>query len=160
MEPALLPNQMIVEPRFVEIDMMQVTHHSKYWIWFEESRWNFLEKILEISIKTFREQEILMPVVDCECKYKKPVLWNKPVILETKLEIIESSRFNFVYELFSKENRNLIFSTASTKHVFIEKDFSLKLQMPSFIKDKVNEMKVKKPFAFFSSVPEVSPILG
>jgi acyl-CoA thioester hydrolase len=132
----LLLNQLYVVPRFVEVDLMKVVHHSKYLIWFEESRFNFLKNVLDISIKELQELELFMPVIDCCTKYKRPVLWDMPVIVDTKLEISKKASFNFFYTIIGYNDKK-VYAEGKTTHVFIDHKFNLKLNTPKLLTERI-----------------------
>jgi len=150
-EISLQPNQFNIKPRFVEIDMMQVVHHSKYWSWFEESRFNYLDKILNISIQELKEQLIYMPVIQCECKYLTSLVWDKEALIDTKLEVCEGAYFIFRYNIFPLDNLNKRWCEAYTKHVFVDANFKLKLQVPAYFKRKFDLAVDEYPFAFIKA---------
>lgn len=142
-----LPNELYIEPRFSEVDMMKVVHHSKYIIWFEEARFKFLKNVLDISISELRELDLLMPVIECYSNYKKPVFWDMPVIIDTKLEISNKANFNFHYSVLAADNRKLC-SVGRTMHVFIDHDFNLKLNTPELFRKRIFKVREEKSYAF------------
>lgn len=143
----LKDNQILLSTRFAEVDMMEVVHHSKYWIWFEEARFDFFKKVLKVSTEEIRSSEILMPVIDCECRYLTAIPWDKKVIIETNLEITKAPYFNFYYKVYFCTNKKML-SKAKTKQVFIDKSFKLKLKTPEFLSEAVKQAFVIKPYAF------------
>lgn len=147
MKNQLLNNQIALSPRFVEVDSMRVVHHSKYWIWFEESRFSFLRKVLNVSHKELVDLEIYMPVIDCQCKYRHAIPWEAKIIVDTKLEVLKAPYFIFHYRIIDKDN-NKVLSTGFTKHAFIDWDFNLRLKTPTFLMQKLEEVVDKMPYAF------------
>lgn len=152
MDKELLENQVNMSVRFSEIDMMNVVHHSRYWVWFEESKFNFLKKILCISINDIVESNILTPVVECSCSYLSPVKWHHNIIIDTKLEIKNAPFLIFhhtIHEITQQGKRKTL-CRGMVKHAFIDNQFKMKLQTPSFIKDAINNNLDSKSFAFIN----------
>lgn len=143
-------NQMIVSTKFTDIDMMQVVHHSKYWIWFEEARFDFFNRVLDVSVSQIRESRILMPVIDCDCRYISTILWDQQVFIETRLELSNAPYFNFFYEIHSVSNSKLL-SKGRTKQAFIDKNFNLKLKMPQYLSEAITRGFENKPYAFITN---------
>ena len=150
MSRELLGNQTNVTVRFSEVDMMYVVHHSRYWVWFEESKFNFLKKILCISVNDIIESDILMPVVDCSCSYLSSVKWQHDIVVETKLEIINAPYLIFhhtIYDETEPEKRRTL-CRGMVKHAFINNNFNMKLKTPSFIAEAIKNNLDSKSFAF------------
>jgi acyl-CoA thioester hydrolase len=99
-------NELSIKIQFSDIDMMHVVHHSKYWIWFEESRFNFIKEILGISINDIITSNILIPLIDCSCAYINAIKWNMQIKVITKLEFKKSPYIVFHYEVYEDSDNN------------------------------------------------------
>lgn len=143
-------NKVLIEPRFSEVDMMKVVHHSKYIVWFEESRFRFLKDILDISIEEFKQMELFMPVVDCHVQYKRSVWWGDHVYVETRLEISQKANCRLHYVVTNAANGKVC-TLGTTEHVFIDHDFKLKLVTPAIFNERVKKYKDLFPYAFISA---------
>ncbi len=144
----MLTNELIIEPRFSEIDSMHVVHHSRYWIWFEEARFSFIQNVLGISLEKIKDSNLYMPVIFCECNYKHSIFWNDKIKIVLRLEFINYCIFKFQYEIFHYDQPNKIICTASTKQVFVDSNYNLKIKVPDYIVDSIQKAKVNKNYAF------------
>lgn len=148
MEEQLKDNEVVFSVRFAEIDMIRVVHHSRYWIWFEEGRFNFLNKVLNITTDDVLCSGLFLPVIDCKCAYLSSVKWGDHVKVVTRIDMNHSAYLIFNHEVYILfENKCKLACKASIKHAFVDKDFNMKLRIPSFIEKKCVENKHKE-YAF------------
>lgn len=143
-------NHFIFKPRFAETDMMQVVHHSRYWVWFEEARFAFLEEVLGMSVGDLETSKIFLPVIECGCTYINKIKWGREFLIITVLEIQKSPYFIFHQEIYSSQdmNRSNPICKSFVKKAFVDEHFKLKLQMPKFFKDSIERSMKEEPFAF------------
>lgn len=150
MEQILKDNELVLSVRFAEIDMIRVVHHSRYWIWFEEGRFNFLNKVLNITTDDVLSSGIFLPVIDCKCTYISSVKWGDKVKVITRIDPRQTAYLVFNHEVYIlSENKSRLACKASIKHAFVDKDFNLKLRMPSFIERTLVKNR-HKGYAFVS----------
>jgi acyl-CoA thioester hydrolase len=142
-------NEMLVVPRFAEVDMISVVHHSRYWVWFEEAKFHFLESIFGITPQDIASSNIYLPVIDCKCSYLSSVKWKDRIKIITKMNIDSTSSLEFNHEAYSdnEANKRLI-CRAYVKHAFVDQNFNLKLRIPLLFKNAIDRNK-EKSFAFF-----------
>jgi acyl-CoA thioester hydrolase len=148
MNPKLQNNEIFIEPRNEEVDSMKVVHHSKYWDWFEECRFKWLRKVLGVSSVDFKNMKYYLPIIDCECSYKKPIFWDSKVIISTKLKLTETQFYDFRYEIRLSNQPKVLLTTGRTKHVVIDHNYKLMIKKPDLLTKKMNEIIAEMPFAF------------
>lgn len=149
-----LGNELRIQIKFSEIDMMNVVHHSKYWIWFEEARFNFIENVLGISINDIESSNILIPLIDCSCTYINAIKWSMQIKVIARLELKKSPYIIFhyeVYEVYNDSDKIRLLCKSWTKHAFIDKEFKLKLEIPVFFRKEIDKHSISKADAFFFS---------
>ncbi|MGF7028609.1 acyl-CoA thioesterase [Sphingobacterium sp. HSC-15S19] len=139
-----------VSPRFSETDMMKVIHHSRYWVWFEEARFAFIEDVLGITIDNLEKSQFFLPVIECNCKYIKRIKWGKELVIRTVLELQNSSYFTFHQTIFYADDLefNNVLCKSYIKQAFVDESFTLKLHMPSFFEEAIKSSVIKTPAAF------------
>lgn len=151
MEQQLKDNEILFSVRFAEIDMIRVVHHSRYWIWFEEGRFNFLNKVLNVNSNDILSSELFLPVIDCKCTYLSSVKWGDVVKVVTRININCSAYLLFEHEVYIlSEKKCKLACKALIKHAFVDKNFNLKLRMPLFI-EKACIKNSYKQYAFVST---------
>ena len=103
---------------YYETDQMKVVHHSNYFRYFEEARTFFLEE-LGFPYAKLEEEQLISPVVQISCRYKKPVLYGETVHILVRLVKLSGVRCRFVYEVADEETGELR-AVGSSEHCFID----------------------------------------
>ncbi|AEY67084.1 acyl-CoA thioesterase [Clostridium sp. BNL1100] len=84
---------------FNECDPSKTVYNSKYFVWFENSRFAIAEQVQLSSYveKIAREQgdSIIFPVLEAECKFLLPIPMGTHLILRTKLEKPKAAKLVF-----------------------------------------------------------------
>jgi acyl-CoA thioester hydrolase len=80
--------------RYVESDQMGYAHHSAFIVWFEAGRIEWLREH-GFSYRELETQGILMPVIDVQVQYKKPLRFDDEVLLRTGAKLLGRSRICF-----------------------------------------------------------------
>ena len=69
-------------PAFHQVDMMGVVHNVQYFYWFEQGRLQIMEELM--SLDASLKLGIVMPVVENQCLYRKPVRYGDALVLLTE----------------------------------------------------------------------------
>ena len=93
--------------RYSETDQMGIAHHSKYPIWFEVARTDFLRKI-GFSYSKLESDGILLPLTDIKCRFLKPLKYEDEIIIRTQICRITHVRIGFQYSVFKKETETIV----------------------------------------------------
>lgn len=143
-------NHFVFKPRFAETDMMQVVHHSRYWVWFEEARFAFIQEVLGMSIGDLETSKIFLPVIECGCKYIDKIKWGREFVIVTVLEVQKSPYFIFHQEIYYShdKNRSNLLCKSFVKKAFVDEQFKLKIQIPKFFRDSIKSTMKEQPNAF------------
>lgn len=110
--------------RYVETDKMGIVHHSNYYIWFEASRDEFIEKI-GLSYKQIEDMNIMMPLVETSCKYIEAAKYGDEVLIKTFINELSGAKVIINYEVLNTSNSKLL-AKGSTTQVFVNStDFKI-----------------------------------
>ena len=93
-------------PRYAETDQMGIIHHSAYAIWYEQARTDFFNQV-GIRYDEIEKEGIMTPLVELNCKYKKPAYYNQEVEIRTKIIELTPVKFTLEYNIYDLEE-NLI----------------------------------------------------
>ena len=93
-------------PRYAETDQMGIIHHSAYAIWYEQARTDFFNQI-GMRYDEIEQMGIMTPLVELNCKYKRPAYYNQGVEIRTKIIELTPVKFTLEYNILDI-NENLI----------------------------------------------------
>lgn len=95
-------NAVSIVPRYAETDKMGIIHHSVYATWYELARTEYFNTI-RLRYDELEESGLITPLVELNCKYKKPAYYNREVAVETKLIELTPAKFVLQYDIYNKE---------------------------------------------------------
>lgn len=110
-------NETTLKVRYVETDKMGIVHHSKYYVWFEVARDEFIEKA-GISYKEIEDMNIMMPLAETNCKYINAAKYGDEVLVKTFIKELTGAKVIINYEVFNTSNDKLL-AKGSTTQVFV-----------------------------------------
>jgi acyl-CoA thioester hydrolase len=87
-------HRLSIRVRYAESDQMGYAHHAAYVVWLEEARIEWLRSIGE-SYRDLEAKGVLMPVVECRLRYRRPLRFDDQVDLETSIASSGPSRVTF-----------------------------------------------------------------
>src|SRR5450755_1105131 len=123
-----------VSVRFNEADPLGIVWHGHYIRYFEDGRENFGNQY-GIGYLDFYKNGFVIPVVDVNCSFKKPLRYGDSVIVETSFIPCDAAKIQFSYRLFNKKTMDLVASGNSVQ-VFLDKESSsLQLLNPPFFEE-------------------------
>ena len=105
--------------RYAETDAQGVVHHSRYLVWFEEGRSDFLRQ-RGMNYSHFEKSGYFVVVAQAEVSYKAPAFYEDQVTIETTLEKMRGKVLEFSYRALDADGKLL--ATARTVHVVIGRD--------------------------------------
>jgi len=112
-------NETKLVTRYVETDQMGIIYHSNYFVYFEVGRTDLL-KNYDMKYKDMEEQDIMLPVIDVNCKYKVSAKYADELIIKTKIEKLSPARITFNYQIVREEDQVLL-AEGFTEHAFVSK---------------------------------------
>jgi acyl-CoA thioester hydrolase len=117
--------------RFNEADPLGIVWHGHYIRYFEDGREDF-GKRFGIGYLDLYNNGMVIPVVQVNCSFKKPLRYGNTVMVETSFIPCDAAKIQFNYRLFNKDTQELV-ATGSTVQVFLDKEHSvLQLLNPPF----------------------------
>ena len=122
-----------ISVRFNEVDSMGIVWHGHYLKYFEDGREAF-GKEHELGYMDVYEKGFLIPIVNINCSFKKPIQYNQPLFIETKYIDSAAAKILFEYKILDPESET-IFATGNSEQVFITKERELHLTIPDFFRD-------------------------
>ncbi len=110
-----------IQVRYCETDRMGVVHHSRYFPWFEVGRTEFF-KSSGMSYDQVEQQGVLLPLVDCYCKFIQGAVYGDEVWIEVTLAELGVAKCKFSYRVLRGSDETLL-ATGTTTHGFTSPEF-------------------------------------
>jgi len=134
-----------IQIRYDEVDKMGYVYHGNYAKYFHISRTELLRK-LGLNDKKLEDHNIILPIIEMNIKYIKPVYYDDIITITTFLLNIPDSRMKFRHEV-----RNInddVINEANSTVVFVDMKTRMPMRAPEFIVDKItpyfeNELNMK-----------------
>lgn len=89
-------------PRYAETDQMGIIHHSVYAVWYEQARTEYFTKV-GMKYDEIEASGLMTPLVELNCKYKRPAYYNQEVEVRTKLIELSPAKFTVEYNIYDKD---------------------------------------------------------
>ena len=121
-----------IKVRYYETDQMGIVHHSNYLKFFEFARIEWLEK-LKMPYQEIERNNIILPVVNCELKFLKPLVFGDSFIVEVHCSKKPTSSIEFSYEIFNSRGEKT--TEGSTLLAFLNSDTMKPVRCPKNISD-------------------------
>jgi acyl-CoA thioester hydrolase len=126
-----------IRVRYGETDQMGYMYYGNYAEFYEVGRVEMLRS-LGLTYKGMEESGIMMPVLELNCKYLKPALYDEEITVKVIMDEKPRIKINFKYELYNE--REELINTGETTLVFINMKTSRPCHAPQEFMDKL------KPF--------------
>jgi len=104
--------------RYSETDKMGIVYHANYLVWFEVGR-SELFRELDLPYTQFEEQGLGLAVIEANCRYRKPALYDDELVIITSLDHMSLRSARFCYQVYRGET---LLAEGKTVHVFINKE--------------------------------------
>jgi acyl-CoA thioester hydrolase len=128
-----------LQVRFYEVDAYGMAWHGHYVGWFEAGR-NDLSKRYQIDPLHLKEMKLLAPVVELNCQFKLPAVFDETLIVQTTIERTEAAKLIFHYRVLSQGSRKVL-ATGSTTHVLTDLNGKLLYRVPPEVLEKIEAMR-------------------
>ena len=119
-----------IKVRYYETDQMGIVHHSNYLKFFEFARIEWLEK-LKIPYQKIEKNNIILPVVNCELKFLKPLVFGDTFHVKVHCIKKPTSSIEFSYEIFNKRGEKT--TEGKTLLAFLNSDSMRPVRCPEII---------------------------
>ena len=121
-----------IKVRYNETDQMGIVHHSNYLKFFELARIEWLEK-LNMPYQKIESNNIILPVVKCELKFIKPLIFGDIFFIKVFCSKRPTSTIEFSYQIFNDNNE--ITTEGKTTLAFLDSIKKKPLRCPKIISD-------------------------
>lgn len=106
--------------RYAETDQMGIVHHSNYYVYFETAREDFIVGS-GVSYKDIEDMDIMMPLIETQCKYIQGAKYADNLIIETTLNELTPIKVVLQYRVIREEDNKLI-AEGKTIQAFVNKE--------------------------------------
>lgn len=120
---------------YADTDQMKYMYYGHYPKLYEMGR---AEMVRDLGI-TYRELEaihkISMPVLEINCRYKKPALYDQLLTIESTLTEMPTKLICFHHRVFNEENELL--NKGFVKLFFIDQQLNKRISAPTVLTEKL-----------------------
>lgn len=106
-----------VRVRYGETDQMGYVYYGNYAEYYEVARVEMLRS-LGMDYVSMESSGVMMPVLELNCKYIKPALYDQEITIKTTIHELPGVRIHFVYELFNEAEE--LINIGKTTLVFVD----------------------------------------
>ena len=118
-----------IRVRYAETDKMNVVYHGNFAQYFEVGRVEAM-RVLGYSYKEMEADGVIMPVVELNCKFVRPALYDDLLTIKTLLkELPTSHKVSFHQEVYNEQGKLLAF--AQVVLYFMDATSMTKTTMPA-----------------------------
>jgi acyl-CoA thioester hydrolase len=115
------PVETSLRVRYAETDQMGIVYHANYLIWMEIGRVEYCRAAGIVYRDMERDDGILLTVVEANCRYISPALYDQEVTVRTWIEEAHARMLRFGYEMVEAGTKRRL-ATGETKHVFCDRE--------------------------------------
>jgi acyl-CoA thioester hydrolase len=115
----MIEHDIKIRVRYAETDQMSYVYYGNYATYFEVARVETFRG-LGVSYKEMEEDGVLMPVLELNTKYIKPIFYDEEITIRVKISERPGVRIRFDYEVFNQKGE--LTTIAHTILAFISKD--------------------------------------
>lgn len=84
---------------FSETDAMAIVHHSNHAKYLERGRVEFL-RLINLSYLELTKRGFHFPVTELNVRFRKPIVFDDIILVETKIFSLTRTRLSFSYKIF------------------------------------------------------------
>ncbi len=121
-----------LRPRYDEVDQMGYVYHANYMKYYHQARTELLRKY-GINDSILEDNNIMLPVISFEIKYKKPAHYDELITISTILKELPRTRLCFEFKITNKTG--IILNTAKSVVVFVDSKTRSPVRAPSMVID-------------------------
>lgn len=129
--------QVNVRAAYADTDQMGFVHHSNYVKYLEYARWEVFRQ-LGIAYKKIEEDGILMPVIDMNLRFLKPLRYDDLVNIELDFSLVRPTRLEVNYRIYNQDGE--LVHKAYTALAFLRKSSGKPCRVPETIIEKILEV--------------------
>ncbi len=119
-----------LRPRYGEVDQMGYVYHANYVSYCHQARTELMRQ-LGINDSILEAQNIMMPVISFDIKYKKAAHYDEEILIKTTVCDIPKVILSFDFAILN--SRGEILSTAKSTVAFVYKDTRKPMRAPNIV---------------------------
>jgi acyl-CoA thioester hydrolase len=112
-------NELQIRVPYADTDQMGMVYYANYLIYFERGRTELLRQ-LGLPYAQMEEKGILLPVVECNCRYNAPARYDDCIVVRSKIGELGRASIEITYEI---ECGGRLLVTGFTRHPFVNREF-------------------------------------
>ncbi len=124
-----------IRVRYADTDQMGFVYNGKYFEYFEVARTELL-RARGLAYSSLEKAGYMLPVVEANVKYKKPIFYDDVIEIETYVKNEELPVVHIEY-LIRREGEELVLAEGFTRHVFISAETKRPVKPPKIYLDVV-----------------------
>lgn len=123
--------------RYGETDQMGYLYYGNYALLYEIGRSEAIRDLGVSYAELERTYKVMMPVLQVESRYKKPIYYDELVTIRTFLKEIPTKIIQFDHEIYNAKMQ--LCHTALVKLCFIDMDTQKMVLTPSYITEPLSK---------------------
>ena len=138
----MITSENVIQVRYDEVDKMGYVYHGNYARYYHISRTELLRKV-GICDRELESQNIILPVIEMNISYIKPVYYDDFITIRTRLLELPKTRMKFQHEVINQDDE--IINIANSTLVFVDSNTRKPMIIPEIILNKLEAyLKNKK----------------
>jgi acyl-CoA thioester hydrolase len=117
-----------IRVRYSETDQMGYVYYGRYAEYFEAGRVEAFRS-LGISYKELEEQGIMMPVLNLQVNYYKPLYYDEELTVQVTIPKLPTLRIQFIYKVFNAAGE--LTADGETTLLFVDAATRKPMRMPA-----------------------------
>jgi len=131
----MIASENIIQVRYDEVDKMGYVYHGNYARYYHISRTELLRKV-GISDRELEDQNIIIPVIEMNIRYIKPVFYDDFITIRTRLLELPEIRMKFQHEVINQHGE--VINVASSILVFVDSITRKPMRVPGIVRSKID----------------------
>lgn len=128
----MITHKIQIRPRYGEVDQMGYVYHANYVTYFHQARTELL-RTMGVNDKVLEDNNIMMPVIETNIKYKNPAHYDELLTITTKITTLPTIRFLFEFEIINENDKIICVGTSTV--VFVDAKNRKPMKVPEIIKN-------------------------
>lgn len=128
-------SETLIRVRYAETDQMKIVYHGNFALYFESARTESVRQ-LGITYKEMEEMDIVMPVVELDCRYLRPAYYDDLLTVRLFLrQMPKDHRVEFFHEVYNESKKLLV--TGRVVLYFMKASTMQRTTMPESLREKL-----------------------
>ncbi len=123
-----------VRVRFADTDAQGIAHNSRYFVWFEVARVEYLREFAG-GYQQLREHGIEALVLESHCRYLVPARFDDVLHVHTRCVDVKGARFRYEYAIVREDGT--LMADGSTHHACVDASTFRPTRIPDWLRDAI-----------------------